>query len=238
MPAAARGRFEPPGKRLQLFRQYNVSVDTGAFEICRSRPRAPDVSSLQSVEVRPARAGTCTHSPYHAYPCVHFLCGGVLVPALPSPSPPVHAPCHMHALRRCVKAGACAHESACAQMRTRTENARSTRLIRSDGCAVCTCTYREHAACIRRYFAGANDSAGVRMHNRAHTACAARFRTVVVTLASRVVSKMCAMAKMVLILSCSCHAIRRRAHELSARAAGATACMRVRVWPHGAPAFA
>ena len=76
------------------------------------------------------------------------------------------------------------------------------------------------------------------MRNRAHTACEARFRTVVVTLVSRVVSKMCAMANMVLILSCSCHAIRRRAHELSARAAGATACMRVRVWPHGAPAFA
>ena len=106
------------------------------------------------------------------------------------------------------------------------------------GVHVCTCTYRNHAACIRRYFAGANDSAGVRMHNRMHNACAARFRTVVVTLVSRVVSKMCAMANMVLILSCSCHAIRRRTHELSARAAGATACMRMRVWPHGAPAFA
>ena len=79
------------------------------------------------------------------------------------------------------------------------------------------------------------------MRNRAHTACEARFRTVVVTLVSRVVSKMCAMANMVLILSCSCHVILRRAHELSARAAGATACMRVLVLrPHGAlaPAFA
>ena len=76
------------------------------------------------------------------------------------------------------------------------------------------------------------------MRNRAHTACEARFRTVVVTLVSRVVSKMCAMANMVLILSCSCHVILRRAHELSARAAGATACMRVRVWLLGAPAFA
>ena len=100
-------------------------------------------------------------------------------------------------------------------MRTRTENACSTRLIRSDGCAVCTCTYRKHAACIRRYFACVNDSAGVRMRNRTHIACAARFRTVVVTLVSRVVSKMYAMANMVLILCCSCHAIRRRAHDLS-----------------------
>ena len=144
----------------------------------------------------------------------------------------------MHALRRYWKAGACAHDPACVLMRTRTENACSTRLIRSDGCAVCTCTYRKHAACIRRYFACANDSAGVRMRNRTHIACAARFRTVVVTLVSRVVSKMCAMANMVLILSCSCHAIRRRAHDLSARAAGANASMRMRVWPHGAPAFA
>jgi hypothetical protein len=39
--------------------------------------------------------------------------------------------------------------------------------------------------------------------------------------------KMCAMADMV--LSYSCHAPLRR-YELSARAAGATACMRVRVW--------
>ena len=128
----------------------------------------------------------------------------------------------MHALRRYWKAGACAHDPACVLMRTRTENACSTRLIRSDGCAVCTCTYRKHAACIRRYFACANDSAGVRMRNRTHIACAARFRTVVVTLVSRVVSKMYAMANMVLILSCSCHAIRRRAHDLSARAAGTT----------------
>ena len=105
------------------------------------------------------------------------------------------------------------------------------------GVHVCTCTHRNRAACIRRYFAGANDSAGVRMHSRMHNACAARLRTVVVTLVSRVVSKMCAMANMVLILSYSCHAI-LRVNELSARAAGATACMRVRVWPHGAPAFA
>ena len=144
----------------------------------------------------------------------------------------------MHALRRYWKAGACAHDPACVLMRARTENACSTRFIRSDGCAVCTCTYRQHAASIRRYFAGANDSAGVRMHNRMHNACAARFRTV--TLESRVVSKLCAraMANMVLILICSCHAILRRAYELSAHAAGAPAFMRVRVWPHGAPAFA
>ncbi len=75
----------------------------------------------------------------------------------------------------------------------------------------------------RRCFACANDSAGVRMRNRflnrTHRACAARFRTVVGTLVSRVVSKMCAMTNMGLILRCtsSCHAIRRRAHELSAR---------------------
>ena len=75
----------------QHSRQYNVSADTGAFEICRSRPRAPDVSTLQSVE-DDQLGSTCTHSPYHACPCAHFLGGGVLVPALPSPSPPVHAP--------------------------------------------------------------------------------------------------------------------------------------------------
>ena len=56
-------------------------------------------------------------------------------------------------------------------------------------------------------------------------------------LVSRVVSNMCAMDNMVLILGYSCHAI-IRAYELSARAAGATACMRVRVWPHGAWGFA
>ena len=56
-------------------------------------------------------------------------------------------------------------------------------------------------------------------------------------LVSRVVCNMCAMDNMVLILSYSCHAI-LRAYELSARAAGATACMRVRVWPHGARGFA
>ena len=56
-------------------------------------------------------------------------------------------------------------------------------------------------------------------------------------LISRVVCNMCAMDNMVLILSCSCHAI-LSAYELSAPAAGATACMRVRVWPHGARGFA
>jgi hypothetical protein len=91
MPAAAQGRFQPSGKRLQLFRQYNVSVDTGAFEIPPSSSRAPDASTLQSVE-DDQLGSTCTHSPYHACPCAHFLGGYVLVPALPSPSPPVHAP--------------------------------------------------------------------------------------------------------------------------------------------------
>ena len=55
-------------------------------------------------------------------------------------------------------------------------------------------------------------------------------------LVSRVVCNMCAMDN-VLIVSYSCQAI-LRAYELSARAAGATACMRVRVWPHGARGFA
>ena len=46
---------------------------------------------------------------------------------------------------------------------------------------VCTCPHHEHAACIRRSLragACADDSAGVRMRTRTHSACAARFRTV------------------------------------------------------------
>ena len=97
---------------------------------------------------------TCTHSPYHACPCAHFLGGGVLVPALPSPSPPVHAPSHMHVLRRYVKAGACAHYSACVRMRMRTESACTARLTRSDGSVGCNCTCREHAACNTTILAG------------------------------------------------------------------------------------
>ena len=67
MPAAARGRFEPPGKRLQLFRQYNVSVDTGAFEICRSRPRAPTcrrcrASKSEQLVQAPARTDRTMHT--------------------------------------------------------------------------------------------------------------------------------------------------------------------------------
>jgi hypothetical protein len=66
MPRAARGRFQPSGKRLQLSRQYNVSIDTGAFEIPQSSSRAPDASTLQSVEVRPARK----HLHAQPVPCV------------------------------------------------------------------------------------------------------------------------------------------------------------------------
>jgi hypothetical protein len=66
MPRAAQGRFQPSGKRLQLSRQYNVSIDTGAFEIPPSSSRAPDASTLQSVEVRPARK----HLHAQPVPCV------------------------------------------------------------------------------------------------------------------------------------------------------------------------
>ena len=143
-----------------------------------SSSRAPDASTLPSVEVRPATGRTCTHSSYHACPCARFLSGGVLGPALPSPSFPVHAAWHVHALRGYVKAGACAHDSACERMRMRTENACSTRLVRSDGSVVCTCTCREHAACIRRSLqAGAcgNNSAGEQMRTRTQDACALFF---------------------------------------------------------------
>jgi hypothetical protein len=63
----------------------------------------------------------------------------------------------------------------------RTESARSTRLIRSDGSVVCACTYPEH----RMHddpcgLACESDLVGVRMRTRTQNACAARFRTVVV----------------------------------------------------------
>jgi len=153
MPRAAQGRFQPSGKRMQLFRQYNVSVDTGAFEICHSRPRAPTCRRCRASKYDQL-GSTCTHSPYHACPCAHFLGGGVLEPALPSPSPPLHAPSHMHVLRRYVKAGACAHYSACVRMRMRTESACTARLTRSDGSVGCNCTCREHAACNTTILAG------------------------------------------------------------------------------------
>ena len=106
---------------------------------------------------------------------------------------------------------------------------------------VCTCPYHEHAACIRRSLragACADDSAGVRMRTRTHSACAARFRTVVVAACiASCVQHVCHGQHGTYILSCSCHAI-LSAYELSAPAAGATACMRVRVWPHGARGFA
>jgi len=55
-----------------LLRQYSVSADTGAFEIPQSSSRLPDASTLQSVKVRAARAGTCVQAPARtaAAPCV------------------------------------------------------------------------------------------------------------------------------------------------------------------------
>ena len=82
-----------------------------------------------------------------------------------------------------VKAGACAHYSACVRMRMRTESACTARLTRSDGSVGCNCTCREHAAAyIRRSLqagACANDSAGEHMRTRTQDVCAARFRMVV-----------------------------------------------------------
>jgi hypothetical protein len=185
MQAAAQRRFHQ-GSAPQHFRRYNVSADTKAFEILQSSSRAPDASTLPSVEVRPASGRTCTHSSYHACPCARFLSGGVLGPALPSPSFPVPATWHVHALRGYVKDGACAHDSACERMRMRTENACSTRLIRSDGSVVSTYTCREDAACIRRSLravACANDSAGEQMRARtqnAHERALARSRRALV----------------------------------------------------------
>ena len=124
-----------------------------------------------------------------------------------------------------VKAGACAHDSACVRMRMRTESACTARLIRSDRSVVCNCTCREHAAYIRRSLqagACANDSAGEHMRTRTQDACAARFRTLVVgaCTATRVMADT--------VLSYSCHAL-LSAYEQSAQAAEATACMRVRM---------
>ena len=53
-----------------------------------------------------------------------------------------------------VKAGACAHYSACVRMRMRTESACTARLTRSDGSVGCNCTCREHAACNTTILAG------------------------------------------------------------------------------------
>jgi hypothetical protein len=94
------------------------------------------------------------------------LCALALVASMP------------HAIRRSLRAVACANDSAGEQMRTRTQNAHERAFARSSRALV----------------------------SRAN--------------------KMCAM-----VLSYSCHAP-LRAYELSTRAAGATACMRVRVWPH------
>ena len=79
-----------------------------------------------------------------------------------------------------LNAGACSHDSACVRARTRTASACTARLIRRDGSVACTCAFREHAACLRRYFACATDSAGVQMNERAQSSCAARIRTAVV----------------------------------------------------------
>ena len=51
------------GKWGELLRQYSVSADTGAFEILQSSSRLPGASTLQSLEVRAARAGTCMRAP-------------------------------------------------------------------------------------------------------------------------------------------------------------------------------
>ena len=58
MPAAAQGGFEPPGKLSLHFRPYNVSADTGAFELrsrwARRRCRASKYDGLAEA---PARTG-------------------------------------------------------------------------------------------------------------------------------------------------------------------------------------
>jgi len=100
------------------------------------------------------------------------------VTAVPVPSRA--RPLALHALRRYLNAGACSHDSACVRVRTRTASACTARLICGDGSVACTCAFREHAACLRRYFACATDSAGVQMNERAQSSCAARIRTAVV----------------------------------------------------------
>ena len=165
MPAAAQGGFEPPGKLSLHFRPYNVSADTGAFEL-RSRAPAPDASTPLSVEVRPARRSTCTHSPYRACPCAHFLRGGLLVPSLPCPSRPMHTTMQQHfAEGRLGHARMTLLVYACECVSDmRVHDHRSS--FAFTGCAVCTCPYREDATCMRRYLragASAKDSSGALM---------------------------------------------------------------------------
>ena len=146
-----------------------MSADTGAFEL-RSRAPAPDASTPLSVEVRPARRSTCTHSPYRACPCAHFLRGGLLVPSLPCPSRHMHTTMEQHfaegwGMRMTLLVYACECVSD-----MRVHDHRSS--FAFTGCAVCTCPYREDATCMRRYLragASAKDSSGALM--RAQTQC-------------------------------------------------------------------
>jgi hypothetical protein len=82
-----------------------------------------------------------------------------------------------------VKAGACAHYSACVRMRMRTERACTAHSLAVTGVwgAIALVANMPHA--IRRSLqAGAcgNNSAGEQMRTRTQDACAARFRTLVV----------------------------------------------------------
>ena len=65
--------------------------------------RAPDASTLESVAPAEAPARAARTAPARARVS--------LVQSLPSPSRPVHDPCHVHALRRYVKAAECEHDS-------------------------------------------------------------------------------------------------------------------------------
>ena len=58
MPGAAQGRFGSAGERPRHFRQYNVSADTGAFEM-RSRWARPrcSASKYDGLAEAPARTG-------------------------------------------------------------------------------------------------------------------------------------------------------------------------------------
>jgi len=172
----------------------------------RARARISCVEACSCRRCR-ARPVPCTHLDI----CMHYAATGRLE----------HARMTLHA-----------YESA-GELKTRAQPD-------SHAVTVCTCPHREHAACIRRSLragACADDSAGVRMRTRLIAHAQRAFARSLWALVSRVVCNMCAMDNMVLKLSCSCRAI-LSAYELSAPAAGATACMRVRVWPHGARGFA
>ena len=130
-----------------------------AVELQRRTRRRP-----LSVEVRPARRSTCTHSPYRACPSAHFLRGGLLVPSLPCPSRHMHTTMEHHfaegwGMRMTLLVYACECVSD-----MRVHDHRSS--FAFTGCAVCTCPYREDATCMRRYLragASAKDSSGALM---------------------------------------------------------------------------